>query len=393
MRRFLTLLPLLLLATAARAMEPAADPQYAAVRIRSHGASATVIATEPGRSWLLGCCHQFFARGEQIDPALVHKPFKFDGPAQPYARQVLAQARVIAYDAKRDLSLMEVDNGPFYYVPVAPRGHRPGRCVTVGYDEMKWPVTCRAATVFKSDRLTQWTHEPPWHGRSGGGLIDVDGRYLIGVVQAYTSPAGRPDKGLHASLESVHEFMAPHWQRCPQFGRPALAQAPPQYPGPTGWLEIDRANRVPNRTGSQCGWSSLETLARHHRIQALYDLTRQYHGLSSPGQVAQVLGARGVRYRQQQPGQRDTGILTGEGRRLGCLVGLGGKHAVTCLGSDGQTVRVIDNEGPRALEVQDWPAAQFLAQWDGWAVVLYPGAQGPAPQFFQSPGQSCPGGT
>ncbi len=41
----------LLIVPPASAFEPAADPALAAVRIKSHGASGTVIATTPGKSW------------------------------------------------------------------------------------------------------------------------------------------------------------------------------------------------------------------------------------------------------------------------------------------------------------------------------------------------------
>src|SRR5207237_3382704 len=65
------LIGLLLVAVLARAgtaqtgAAPASDPALAVVRIKSHGASGTVIATAPGKSWILSCCHMFFGGGDQ----------------------------------------------------------------------------------------------------------------------------------------------------------------------------------------------------------------------------------------------------------------------------------------------------------------------------------------
>lgn len=396
----------------------APEPALAVVRIKSHGASATVIATEPGRSgapgrsWILGCCHQFFARNsERVDQQLLTKPLKLDGPQQPYAPARLSQARVIAFDSRRDLSLLEVDNGPWYYLPVAPPGYRPSQqLLTAGYDEMKWPVTTRPATILKVEGQTTWTVQPPWHGRSGGGLLDAEGRYLVGVVQAYTGQPSRPDKGLHASHASVLAFMAPHWPRCPADGRQGVSveMIPPvQTPAPSRrtYIDIAPAHRVPNRTGSQCVWASLETLCRHHGITAGYDLTASYSSSTAgPADVARALDRRGIRYRQQGPGQQQSGLVRAAGEAgLGCMVGLSGRHAVVCCGMDGDSAIILDNMGPHAGQVVSWPRERFQPSYDGWCVVVYPpgAADAPAPQARPAPlqprlspfGQQCPGGT
>jgi hypothetical protein len=189
----------------------AQDPQLASVRIKSHGASATVIATSPGKSWALGCCHMFFGRGEQIDPAALVRPLRIDGPPQPQAPARLTQGRVRAYDSRADLSLLEIDNGPFYFIPVAPRGHQPSRNVwSLGYDEMRWPLTTRPATLLLTQGGTTYTREKPWHGRSGGGLIDVDARLLIGVVQGYEAGPAPYQRGLYVAHETILRFLEPH---------------------------------------------------------------------------------------------------------------------------------------------------------------------------------------
>src|SRR5439155_13196758 len=53
-RLLLSLVVFIFWARFALALDPAADPALATVRIKSHGASATIIASTEGRSWLLG---------------------------------------------------------------------------------------------------------------------------------------------------------------------------------------------------------------------------------------------------------------------------------------------------------------------------------------------------
>jgi hypothetical protein len=127
MKRALSLLVLFLWPAAVQA-QTAFDPTLASVRIKSHGASGTCIATTRGRTWILSCCHMFFDRGTHVSPEALRKPLRMDGPQQPQAVSPgVAQARLLAYDAGLDLSLIELDNGPFYYVPVAREGHQATR--------------------------------------------------------------------------------------------------------------------------------------------------------------------------------------------------------------------------------------------------------------------------
>src|SRR5262249_28648624 len=93
-------------------------------------------------------------------------------PSPPRPRATSFARRSIP---NRQRSLLELNDGPLYYVcPVAPAGHRPGRCVSVGYDEMRLPARKASASLLGSDRGITFTREMPWHGRSGGALIDLD---------------------------------------------------------------------------------------------------------------------------------------------------------------------------------------------------------------------------
>src|SRR6516225_9016599 len=105
MKRVFTLAILLLSSPFALALDPAADPALATVRIKSHGASGTIIATTEGRSWLLGCAHMFTdAIGNPSETAR-RKKLVIDGPAQPYATKKLAEVKLLAWDYDLDLSL------------------------------------------------------------------------------------------------------------------------------------------------------------------------------------------------------------------------------------------------------------------------------------------------
>lgn len=206
MRR-IALFAVLLLAQATFALEPASDPNLAVVRIKSHGASGTVISTTDGKSYILSCAHMFFAEFGGLDAKLLKKPFSIDGPAQPYAPNKPAVSRLIGVDAEADLSLIEIDNGPFHYIPIAPQGRQPGqRLLSAGYDDMKWPVTNQWVTILSIDLNYIFTRERPWHGRSGGGLFDYDAKLLFGVVEAYETTA--PFRGVYVGHQSILRFMS-----------------------------------------------------------------------------------------------------------------------------------------------------------------------------------------
>jgi hypothetical protein len=204
------LLALLLVVTAAApvcALEPVGDPSLAVVRIKSHGASGTIIAATDGKSWILSCAHMFFGPAGTIDENLTRKRILIDGPDQPRAPRKLADVRLIAIDADSDLSLLEIANGPFNHIPVARPGFTPGtNLASVGYDEMRWPVTRRRATIVIVMNDWTYTREKPWHGRSGGGLFDLDAKCLIGVVNGYEI-AGQ-ERGIYVSHASVLRFLA-----------------------------------------------------------------------------------------------------------------------------------------------------------------------------------------
>lgn len=176
--------------------------QYAVVRIRSHGGSGTVIQTSEGRSLILSCAHMFKGADRT-------KRMTFDVPwpetAGPPRR---VESRLLAVNDEADLALIQIDVGPLAYVcPVAPSGHAVRSCLSVGFDNMKLPPECRPASIVGQHGRCTYTRESPWHGRSGGALIDQSTGYLVGVVSGYTGSPRNRTGGVYASHSAVLSFL------------------------------------------------------------------------------------------------------------------------------------------------------------------------------------------
>jgi len=192
-----------------------ADPPavHAVVRLPSHGASATVIETQPGRTLLLGCAHAFEGSARA-------RPIRLDVPAPEAGPPKQARIALLAVDYRADLSLIQLEDGPLAYVaPVAPAGHTPGaQVLSIGYDAMRWPAQQVGTTLLTSGAGTAYTRERPGHGRSGGALLDAERGWLIGVVQGYE--VGGQGRGLYVSHAAVLRFLQrPQSQAPPRPGR------------------------------------------------------------------------------------------------------------------------------------------------------------------------------
>ncbi len=252
--------PALVVLLAATAPAFAATPLDGVVKLTSHGGSGTVIWKGQQGAYILSAHHMFSGK-DQNRPVVIEAPHP-----QPSTQQKVS-ARCVGVDAGADLALVLVQGGTFPYVtPVAPRGHRPGNLISCGYDRLQWhaqgPVraTARPAhllagspyggnrvgythaiTEFTIDRYTEtaadrmaYTRELPWHGRSGGGLIDVDNGVLIGVVSGYSGASPKTwaevkpgAHGIYASHEAILDFLT---RTAPQALQPPAAT--PQVYGP-----------------------------------------------------------------------------------------------------------------------------------------------------------------
>jgi hypothetical protein len=173
---------------------------HAVVRLPSHGASATVIATQPGRTLLLSCAHAF-------EGADLRKPVTVDMPAShPLAPQP-AGIVVLKMDYAADLSLLQLNAGPVDFVatvasdPIGASSH----LVSVGYDGMRLPAAQVPTRLLTQTASTTYTIERPGHGRSGGALLDLDTGCLVGVVQGYEVTGWR--RGMYVSHRAIVNFL------------------------------------------------------------------------------------------------------------------------------------------------------------------------------------------
>lgn len=202
---------------------------HAVVRQPSHGASATVIWTGQGKSYILGCGHAY------PDEQAKRKKIGLDVPTpNPSATPKEARPKLIALffnggNPDADLSLIELPDGPLAYVmPVAPEGFKPGANTrSAGYDGMKLPGV-NVATHIVSFGAPTLTREQPIPGRSGGALFDADKGYLIGVCTGYeVLPRGRGIWVRHSAIVAFLKREGYGWLIPP--GDPV---GPP--PGPLG---------------------------------------------------------------------------------------------------------------------------------------------------------------
>jgi hypothetical protein len=223
-----------------------AAPPDAVVQLPSHGGSGTIVWTAQGQSYVLTAGHMFDG-GKRNARIQVTAPDPRPGAARP------GGARLVGTDPSADLALVELHAGPLPYVcPIAPAGHTPGRLLSVGYDEMHWPAqkrsahviagsftrTCTLATAGPGRQILLedpgnflTTQELPWHGRSGGGLIDIDNGYLIGVVSGYrgTDPRHWQEvkpgaSGVYVAPGAIRRFVTQY--------APGILQNPYQYRPP-----------------------------------------------------------------------------------------------------------------------------------------------------------------
>lgn len=186
----------------ASAAEPSVqDLVRAVVRLPSHGASATVMETREGRTLLLSCGHAFVGEDR-------FKPIVVDAPARLAGAPRHVGIRLVAVDYDLDLSLIALSDGPLEFVmPVAADGFRPGkRLLSIGFDEMKMPATAKPATLVAQSGSVTYTRERPWHGRSGGALLDLDSGQLIGVVSGYE--VNGLERGMYAGHAAILRFLA-----------------------------------------------------------------------------------------------------------------------------------------------------------------------------------------
>lgn len=172
------------------------DPRLAVVRFtlkewveeerrwREHTFSGVVVDRTSRCAWVLTVAHGFESRSGRYMLAI-------DAPWPRNAAPQIVRMRITKIDKAMDLAVVKLETGNLPNVCyVATRPPLAGaRCTSVGYTEDDDDPSLEDATITEQGRLTV-TKEAPWHGRSGGALIDASGR-LVGLAAAY-DPAGCP---------------------------------------------------------------------------------------------------------------------------------------------------------------------------------------------------------
>lgn len=189
--------------------QASADPKDAVVCIPSHGGSGTVIGTGDGWTLVLTCWHCFETPKEQQKPIAIDVPKAWLNGPQKVGIKLVALG-----DQKCDLALLKINYGPVHtVVPIAPRNHKISQeCLSMGFDSMQYPAQVRNAKIMKTDSTLFWTDARPWHGRSGGALIERSTGYLVGVCHAYTGPKNHAEfhqnsNGLYINHAQVYNFL------------------------------------------------------------------------------------------------------------------------------------------------------------------------------------------
>lgn len=141
---------------------------------------------------------------------------------------------------------------------------------------------------------------------------------------------------------------------------------------------IPKENRVFNYTGTQCVFSTIETIGRwaeHEKLSGEEPITslRDCQTYSNPSHAGGVLNRLSVKYTQKYNTDQESIKLIKkcmlEGRA--CLFSIPG-HAMTLVHYDEDADRVcfIDNSD-RTLKIQEADMAWFKRRWTGWVLAIY----------------------
>ncbi len=168
---------------------------------------------------------------------------------------------------------------------------------------------------------------------------------------------------------------------------PAPQIQPPAPPSPVEpdcvgvQVPIPKACRVYNKSGSQCVWCSIECLCRYHGIKDVFEgdsrITKHYTWATGPGEVSRVLTSRysTLKWRQIQNRSQMKAFIKEyvSEKKFGVGIGIPG-HMLNLVHYDEAAgiVKVIDNGGPKALQIQDWSMDKFNRLADGWVLTVFP---------------------
>lgn len=146
-------------------------------------------------------------------------------------------------------------------------------------------------------------------------------------------------------------------------------------------VPISKAHRVYNKSGSQCVWCSIECLSRYHGIKSVYEgdnrITKHYTWATGPGEVQRVLSSRysSLKWKQIQSKSQMKEFIKKYvcDKKFGIAFGVP-HHMLNLIHYDEkeEIVKVIDNQGPKALQVQTWSMDMFNRIAEGWVLTVFP---------------------
>lgn len=141
------------------------------------------------------------------------------------------------------------------------------------------------------------------------------------------------------------------------------------------FIPISKECMVRNVAGN-CGYCSIEIIARHLGMKQMEGFSRGKHGCTSDS-MARELDRVGVKYKNATG--RNAGIATmKEFLAADCPVLFSiPRHALVCCGwTDtpelGERIWVVDNTGREGCVIKGWTKAEFDRRYDGWVMGLFP---------------------
>lgn len=139
-------------------------------------------------------------------------------------------------------------------------------------------------------------------------------------------------------------------------------------------VPIPVKDRVPNRTGIQCVWSSIETLARYAKYEKLYDITmeKDYKSYAGPPSLRAMFKKYGVKY-EMTVDKKDRSLLI-KGctiEKRGVAFDIPGHMMVLVHYDEKEGIVKYINNSDKDLKIRTWTMEEFNKRWAGWAVIIY----------------------
>lgn len=139
-------------------------------------------------------------------------------------------------------------------------------------------------------------------------------------------------------------------------------------------VPIPMKDRVPNYTGIQCVWVSIEAIGRYAEEPKLINLHEdpECKSYASPTSAARKLKKLGVKF-EQTTSKSDKSLLIKSvvQERRGCLFAVPGHAMVLVHYDEEKGVVKYFNNSDSTLKIRTWSIDEFNRRWDGWILAIY----------------------